>query len=205
MQRFAAVLFDLDGVLVDTFPVWHAALNDILRDFGYRQLTAEEYRERVWSKPFHEVVPKEFPGLTMDMMWAHFLPKATAALVGCKPMPHALETVAAVRKHHKIGVITNSKHVAAEIILKTCGLQIPVVIARDDVTREKPHPEMVLQACERLGARPSATAVVGDSWYDLEAAHAAGCVAIGLAIDADYRIESLSALPALLGDTHGPL
>src|SRR5262249_5152089 len=96
-------------------------------------------------------------------------------------------------------LITNTPGPLAGEILRHAGLALDTIVGGTDVPAGKPAPDMVLEACRRLGVTPGEAAVVGDSRFDRDAAAAAAVRFIGLRLDGDARIERLSELWGLLG------
>lgn len=82
----------------------------------------------------------------------------------------------------KIGIITRNNRRVALNVLKKCGLSmyVDIVLARDDVTNVKPHPDHVVKAVDALHSTPACTVVVGDHHFEIEAGNKAGCYTVGV-------------------------
>ena len=72
------------------------------------------------------------------------------------------------------------------------------LVTATDVPRDKPAPDVALEACARLGVAPADALLVGDTVNDRTAAEAAGCPFAGLGVEGGYPLPRLDALPALL-------
>jgi beta-phosphoglucomutase-like phosphatase (HAD superfamily) len=84
------------------------------------------------------------------------------------------------------------------------GASPDALVGGTDVPRPKPAPDMVLLACERLGAPPARSWVVGDTAFDREAARAAGARFAGLGLEGDLTLSRLTDLLTGTGDGPGP-
>ncbi|HXG61292.1 MAG TPA: HAD family hydrolase [Planctomycetota bacterium] len=168
-----AVLFDLDGVLVDTYEVWFHLLNDVARRLGYPPISRETYRE-TWGQGVEEDVRRFYPGRTIPEIQAEYARLYADHLPHLRVMEGADRALAALSAPK--AVITNSPTPVAERALALAGLarHFATVVGSDQVPRSKPAPDMVLEACRRLDVRPAEAVVVGDSRFDEEAARAAG-------------------------------
>ena len=175
-----AVLFDLDGVLVDSYPIWFPVLNATLEAFARPAVTEEEFRA-TWGQSVSADLERWFPGFTQEELEAayarHFLIHTSAVRV----MEGAADTLRAIRDHGlPVAVVTNSQRDVAEALLNSAGLAdlIDTVVTGSDVSRPKPAPDMILKAVDRLGRLPGSVTMVGDSEFDRTAAAAAGCTFI---------------------------
>ncbi len=210
--RPIAILFDLDGTLVDTVPFileavrhafegygtcptdaeWIAGIGTPLRtqlaSFARRPEDVEELFERYRSfwLARHDERTRAFPG--------------------------AAEAVAALSAAgHPIGVVTAKIEQGAYRTLRHTGLlpHVQAVVGADSCPNAKPHPEPVLLALSKLGWSPSEAILVGDSPHDIAAAKAAGARAVAAlwgaharpaleAAGADFFLEDVRDVPALV-------
>ena len=195
-----AVLWDLDGVLLDSYEVWYHLLNETSRAFGGIEISRQMMRDG-WGQGVAADVERFFPHKTVAeteaYYHAHFMEHARYLRVD----PDARAVTAELRRRGLAqAVITNTPSPLAREILAAAGLELDTVVGGTDVPNAKPAPDMVREACRRLGVAETESLVVGDSRYDLEAARGAGVTCIGLRMDADARIERVSdllGLPAL--------
>jgi HAD superfamily hydrolase (TIGR01509 family) len=195
-----AVLWDLDGVLIDSYEVWFHLLNATSRAFGGIAISREVMRDG-WGQGIAADVERFFPHKTVAeteaYYHAHFMEHARHLRVD--PEARAVTDELRLRGFGQ-ALITNTPSPLAREILGAAKLALDTVVGGTDVPNAKPAPDMVREACRRLGVSSSEALVVGDSRYDREAAGGAGVHFIGLRMDGDARIEQISellGLPAL--------
>jgi pyrophosphatase PpaX len=207
-----AVLFDLDGTLVDTVPFILEAVREAFDGYGVCPTDAE------WiagiGTPLRTQLAS-FARRTEDVealfqryrsYWLAHHDERT------RPFPGAVETVAALAvAGHPIGVVTAKIEQGAHRTLRHAGLlpHVGAVVGADSCAHAKPHPEPVLLALARLGREPSEAILVGDSPHDVAAAKAAGARAAAAlwgacgrdvlaAAGADWFLSDVREVPALV-------
>lgn len=187
-----AVLFDLDGVLIDSRDAWFHVLQDATRALGHPPIPRDAF-DASFGQGVEADAATFFPGTSVDALdaWlaAHFLDHARHVVVNVDagPVLRALS-----QRGARTAVVTNTQSALARETLRAAGLEPDLVIGAHDVKRGKPAPDMVLLACERLAVAPARAVLVGDSRFDREAARAAGVRFVGYGIDGDARIARLS-------------
>ena len=182
----SAVLFDMDGVLVDSAPLHVRAYEQVFRDAGIEFSDAARDAVRQ-GKPRSEVIEIGVPGANAVIKQALFdaKPNALATLLQTAQhvsMPGATRTVRALAERGvAMGVVTNSS--APEMWLKAAGVleQMSVLITRNDVSSPKPSPEGYLLAAKRLNVSPAECVVFEDSHDGWLAATGAGMRAVIIA------------------------
>jgi len=216
-RRWKAVLFDLDGTLIDSLPDIAAAANRLLAAEGRAPLTPAEVRPMIGDGA-GRLVERVFaargglPGPALAPYLARFVAdyeKRAADLT--RPFPHVAETLAGLKAEGiRMAVCTNKPSGATALALGTLGLAdfFDVVVGGDDAPALKPDPRHLLAAVERLGTSVGDTAMVGDSANDVLAAKAAGipCVAVSFGylrgpvgdLGADAVIDDFRDLPRAL-------
>ena len=184
-----AVLFDCDGVLVDSEALSCEATSDLLRARGAK-LTNEEVRALFlgrsaadhvrWCRDHGVAIEDDF-GAVKDRAYVE---RARGRL---KAMPGALELVERVHGKTKIAVATSGTPEKVAFSLQETGLDrfFDVVVTASEVARGKPHPDLFLRAAERLAVEPVACVVIEDSAPGVQAARAAGMKAVALASSMD--------------------
>jgi HAD superfamily hydrolase (TIGR01509 family) len=196
----AGVLFDLDGVLVDSFGAWHAVLDQALAERGRPPITLEEMR-RGWGQGIQVDADKYFAGETIPSLSATYDRLFRAHLDRVVLMPDAMATAAALAgRGIRLALVTNTPRDIALRILDLTGLapHFTAVAAGDEVERPKPAPELLRLAAQRLALGLERCVFVGDTAVDLEAGRRAACFTIGYRLAADAQIERLSELVPLL-------
>lgn len=219
----AAVVFDLDGTLIDSADDLGAAANRLLASEGRRPLTPQEVRrfigdgsrvyvQRAWAATGAPADDSDGPQ-GLDSLVARFIAEYQSDVAGhTVAYPGAVETVAKLAAAGiAVAVCTNKPQRPAELVLEALGFapHLRAVAGGDRFPHRKPDPRHLLDTLALLGATPQAAVMVGDNEHDMAVAHGAGTGAVlvsyGYArlplaeIEADARIDSLSALPGLLG------
>jgi len=179
-----AVLFDCDGLLVDSEPWWERAEMDMYARRGL-VLTAEE-RPALMGRSTWEVAGMfaevfDEPG-QIDAL-AHELLDSVAALVraNIEPMPGALDLVRMIAETGvPMAVVSNSPRDVVQASLDGSGLNalIHEIVGSEDVTTPKPAPDPYLVACARCGAAPRASVGFEDSPVGLASVVAAGLATV---------------------------
>jgi sugar-phosphatase len=194
VRRVSAVLFDLDGVLVEsrlaTERVWLAwALKNGI-DEGALRSAMHGVRSV-------EVVRALRPDLDAVVESDELERRQAADTDGLRPIPGAAEVLAAVRSDHA-AVVTSATKPLALARLRAAGLEPPaVMVFADDVARGKPDPEGYLTAARRLGADPAEALVVEDAPPGIEAGRAAGMATV--AVPSTHAPEELRRADVVLG------
>ncbi len=198
--RPKALLFDLDGVLIQSGELWLEALSQASARFGGRAVTREEFLPSFGQGTQADI--DQF-GLRCSVSELdHFFAEVFPAMAGeVWTDPDALGMLQALRRERvALAVATNTASHLAHRLLAAGGLDAPLsfVACSDLVARPKPAPDMLLLALEALGAAPSEAWMVGDSAFDRDAAAAAGLLFVGYRQAGDLRIDSLGELPSLV-------
>ena len=172
-----AILFDLDGVLVDSTKSVEREWRVWAKEHGIDGDAVMAIAHGVRSR---EVIKAVAPHLDAEME-ALKLENREASDDGLVVMPGAIELVHSIPKD-SWGVVTSGTRRLASARLRLAGVPDPkVLVAADDVSNGKPHPEPYLKGAERLGVKPEECVVIEDAPAGIQAAHAAGMKAIGLA------------------------
>ena len=168
-----AILFDLDGVLVDTYEVWFELLNEVARRHGYAPITPEAYKKS-WGQGIEVDVGLYYTRHTVEQIRDEYARYYGDFLHHLKVMEGADATLKSIRLPK--AVITNSPVGLARRALSLAKLDahFQTVVGCDEVPRSKPAPDGVLEACRRLGVKPSEAILIGDSRFDEGAAQSAG-------------------------------
>lgn len=211
--RPVAVVFDLDGILVDSEDLWGVAEQRVVEEFGHEWNPA--VRAQMLGKGPDDaaaVLAAAVGGLDPVDVARRLLEAVTVEFRRGVPVNEdALELVAGLKGRLPLGVATNSRRVVAELSLASAGLEsaFDAVVTADDVAAAKPAPDPYAVACERLGVDPARTIGIEDSPVGARSAKAAGLWVVGCPSFSDERMEaadvvvdSLSHLDAdvLLGD-----
>jgi sugar-phosphatase len=188
MTKFpcAAILFDLDGVLVDSTGSVDRQWRAWAREHGIDEQTVIAIAHGVRSI---EVIRAVAPHLDAQVE-ARKLEAREAADRGILVMPGAIDLIRTIPED-KWAVVTSGTRYLASARLKLAGMPVPkVMVAADDVINGKPHPEPYLKGAELLRVNPAECLVIEDAPAGIRAAHAAGMKAIALA--STYPVAALS-------------
>ena len=194
MRDAAAVLFDLDGVLVDSYEVWFHLLEALARELGYPPVSRDAFQAG-WGQGIEADVRRFFPRHTVADLERLYAERFEAHLGHLRVMEGVGDVFAALRRRAlPTAVITNTPASMAVALVARAGAAPDVLVGGTDVPRAKPAPDMVLVACARLGVPPGASWVVGDTAFDREAARAAGARFAGLGLEGDVTLARLADL-----------
>jgi phosphoglycolate phosphatase len=181
-KSIEAVIFDLDGTLIDTAGEIATALDRTFAELGHRPLPASEVRDLIGrgvpslvERALAKVGGTDNLGHAVERFEAHYAQTVGTASLLFPGVRAGLEALAAAGM--PMAVVTNKPRFFTEQLLQ--GLRVTpffgAVVAGDDGIRRKPHGDMLVAACERMGSTPARTLMLGDSDNDIIAARAAGC------------------------------
>jgi HAD superfamily hydrolase (TIGR01509 family) len=203
VTRPAAVLFDNDGLLLDTEVLWTRAEVTLFERFGLT-FTIEHKRELIGtSGPVAEATierhldaPGQGPALMAEL---HDL-VMEEALLGVEPMPGAVGLLDALDV--PVGVASNSPRTFVERTLAAAGLRerFGCVLSADDVAHPKPAPDLYVMLARGLGAEPADCVALEDSQTGVAAARAAGAFVIGVPSLDDMRLDEADLVVPSLAD-----
>jgi sugar-phosphatase len=175
----SAILFDMDGTLVDSTAVVEHTWTEWARANGYDPEYVVSYSH---GRPTEETLRAIAPHIDAATEAAVLLAKEELDPTPILSIPGALEAAAAAARFGKWAVVTSATRRLAESRLRMTGLPAPpVLISSGDILHGKPHPEPYLRAAEQLGIPPAECIVFEDAPTGIEAGRAAGMVVIGLA------------------------
>ena len=198
--QIKAVFFDLDGVLVNSYPAWYILFNDALQHFGFKPITEKTFRKH-WGQSTEEDVRIFMPGRTAEEVRAYFQSHFIDYMTDIKIDPFAQSTLSALsRSNMALACLTNSHRDITRQILAVHKLAkyFKIIITADDAKRPKPAPDMLLDACRFFNLKPERTVFIGDTHSDELAGAAAGCIFIGYRFDSNIRINNLQDLLDIL-------
>jgi len=180
-----AVLWDMDGTLVDTEPYWMAAETPLVESFG-GTWSHEQALQMVGLGLEDAARILQDQGVRMDVaaIVAHLTDEVLGSLArnGVPFRPGARELLQSLRDAGvKTALVTMSMRRMAQTVVDLIDFHaFDVIIAGDDVTRPKPFPDPYLQAAELLGVDPRTTVAIEDSPNGLRAAVSSGAVTLGV-------------------------
>ncbi len=212
-----ALIFDFDGVIFDSEPVHISGFAQVVQPLGI-EFTNEEYQQRYLGFDDYEVLrlmsrhyDMEISEDRINQLVAEktaYLQKNLAEVT--LPIPGVVELInSAAARGIPLGLCSGGLRDEIELGLKRLGVRemFPVVLAAEDVTNCKPHPEGYLRAAELLAehtgqvVRPGRCVAIEDSPTGLAAVRAAGMKA--LAITSTYQVKDLGMSDKIVGDLTG--
>ncbi|MGI8456918.1 MAG: HAD-IA family hydrolase [Propionibacteriaceae bacterium] len=180
-RTFGAVVFDLDGTLVDSTPAVKRAWTTWAIE---HEVTTEQLKGQ-HGKPSAGVVRSLIPADRHDPAIDRISELELADVHDIVVLPGAAEALAALESA-RTAIATSCDRPLAAARIAAAGLLAPaVVVTVDDVERGKPHPDPFLEAARRLGVPPECCLVVEDAPAGLAAAHAAGCATLAVQTTTD--------------------
>ena len=206
-KKIDAVVFDNDGLLLDTEEAWTRAETALFARHG-STFTGEHKRDLIGTSPVTSSAKLEvmldMPGRGPALMDELHDQVMEEALLGVPARPGALELLEAVRAAGlPVGVASNSARAFVERVLSGAGLldgHFDVVVTANDVQNPKPAPDLYLAACAALGADPERSAALEDSAIGVAAARAAGMYVIAVPYFPDLPIDGASLTVESLAD-----
>ena len=180
MTHPSAMLFDLDGTLLDSAPDMVAALNEVRADIGLEPLPVEKVGHGVTRGAvgllelgMPETDEKTFEAWREKLIdgYAQNIFEKSSLYDGVEELLAALD-----RSGVPWGLVTHKPEYLTRAVMEACGLsgRVSCSVCGDTLQESKPHPAPVLLACERLGVEPGETLFAGDDLRDIEAGVAAG-------------------------------
>ncbi|MDN3295297.1 HAD-IA family hydrolase [Streptomyces ficellus] len=200
-----ALLFDNDGTLVSSLESVHRCWSRWAEEYG---IAAEDFaRVELHGRPAVEIIAELLPAdrtagalARIEQLEVDDVPGGVELLPGTKELLASLPA-------GRWAVVTSATRPLAEARLREAGIEAPVVIAADDITRGKPDPEPYLLAAAKLGVDPAACVVFEDAPAGLAAGRAAGMATVALTtthdpseLVADVVVPDLSAVSAQATD-----
>jgi phosphoglycolate phosphatase len=213
-----AIVWDLDGTLVDSAPDLHSALNIVLEKRGFAGHSLASVRNMI-GNGVPKLVERGFNATgerleptQLDELVALFVDEYRACATDqTRPYPHIVETLQSIQAMNiPMGVCTNKPEAFTRQILKGLNLAgyFDYIVGGDTTSTRKPDPQPLLACLAGLATEPLSGLMIGDSIHDVHAAHAAGVI-VGVVpwgyrstpvedLGADFIIHDMTTLPELL-------
>jgi HAD superfamily hydrolase (TIGR01509 family) len=174
----AAVIFDLDGVLVDSEQVWDAARRDVVAGHGGKWraeatrdmlgMSSREWPRYVVEQLGVDLTPQEVNDAVVQRLLARYD-------IELPLLPGAREAVFRLAEHYPLGLASSSNREVIDLVLDEMGVreEFMATVSSEEVARGKPAPDVYREAARRLGVRAARCAAIEDSENGIRSAHAA--------------------------------
>jgi HAD superfamily hydrolase (TIGR01509 family) len=184
-SRLQAVIFDLDGVLIDSETVWDDARRQVVKDGGGRwQESATRAMQGMsspeWSRYLRdelgvELDPDQISDRVVELVLDEY--RREVPLI-----PGAVEAVRRLAGHWPLGLASSANRPVIDAVLETAGLtqSFSATVSGEEVQRGKPAPDVYLAVAAKLAVQPARSAAIEDSTNGLKAAAAAGMLVIAV-------------------------
>jgi HAD superfamily hydrolase (TIGR01509 family) len=184
-RAVAAVVFDLDGVLVDSEAVWGEIRERFTEESGgrwhegaLREMMGMSSLE--WSRYMHDELEVPLPPEEINRQ---VVDRVTEGYREHLPLlPGAVEAVRSLGREWPLGLASSSNRPLIDLVLERAGLadSFQVTVSSEEVERGKPAPDVYLEAARRLRVDPEGCAAIEDSTNGIKSAHAAGMAVIAV-------------------------
>jgi HAD superfamily hydrolase (TIGR01509 family) len=180
-----AVVFDLDGLLLDTEQLWDEVREQLARERGGRwhegaQADMMGMSSPEWSRYMHETIGlRERPDEIADEVVRRMQDRYRERL---PLLPGAREAVERIAARWPLGLASSSNRPLIDLALEIAGLAplFRVTVSSEEVSRGKPAPDVYVEAARRLGAQATRVAAIEDSRNGIRSAHEAGMKVIAI-------------------------
>lgn len=207
LSSYQAVLFDVDGTLVDSVHGLVRGLYDTYETFGYRTFTHKEIRATI-GIPLHEQMKIAMgPGASEERIREgidYAIERYAIHQSECKLFEPAVEALRLVHESGKKTALVTSKNareVEGFLPKFAARSSVQCIVCASDVQFPKPSPESALLACRQLGVAPADSVMIGDSIYDLRCAKAAGMAAVAVSYGSTSKEALWNEQPDALFET----
>jgi len=198
-MKIEAVIFDMDGVLIDAKDWHYHALNRALGHFGYTISRSDHLsafdglptRKKLEMLSHERGLPRGLHAFLNDLKQQYTTDQVHT---DCRPIfvhEYALSNLRALG--YKLGLASNSVRNSVELMMEKSALRpyLDVMVSNEDVSKPKPDPDMYLTATRMLGVAPENTLVVEDNPNGIKAAEDAGCHLLVVHSVFDVKLDAI--------------
>jgi len=198
--RYPAVLFDLDGTLIDSGAIILASFRHATQTVLRREIPDAELAALVGGSNIHDQMRSIDAAQVEELVrvYREHNEPLHDELEAFEGIEHVLAQLK--REGRRLGIVTAKRRKTVELAFAVLPLEryFDVVVTSDMTERHKPDPEPVLTALERLGVGPAEAAFVGDSPFDVASGKAAGVFTVAVAWGNIHPIENLAEADVLV-------
>lgn len=199
-KKLKAILFDLDGVIIDSFNAWFKIFNKTRKHYKLTEVSEQEFEKKIWGTCFENSTKKYFKGIELEEITKFYFSRIEEFKSNTKLNENVKETLEKIKqKGIKTAIVSNTNQKSVSEILKHHKLSrfFDTILGGDSVEHGKPAPDSLLEACKQLGVKTSESIMVGDTFNDKGAAKNANVFFIGYNIDGDFKISDFKDLLGL--------
>jgi HAD superfamily hydrolase (TIGR01549 family) len=176
-----AVLFDMDGTLLDSFEQHGRALVAALADFGFPSPSLARTRQLMGLPGLETVLTLGVPPEQAQEVWLRWAEWECRLADLVHPFPGVMSLLERLRAaDYRLGIVTSRPRISLDATPAALDLlpYVNLLVTRDDTAEGKPHPAPLLHAFQHLGVPPAQGVYVGDAAFDIEAGRRAGCLTV---------------------------
>ncbi|MFH1623371.1 MAG: HAD family hydrolase [Candidatus Aenigmatarchaeota archaeon] len=180
LENIKAVIFDKDGVLLDSLDTCYQAFSDMIQHFNLNEVSRDEFVKDFWGKKSgsnrEKLEKNNSPSENGEGKAEYYHMRRKELQHMSKLYPGVKNMLAGLKGRYHIALVTNTEKSRAKSILDSFGiLGYFDVIVGGECTKPKPSPDPILKACNEMGVEPSEALFVGDTKTDIDAGKSAGC------------------------------
>lgn len=188
-----AVLFDLDGVLIDSLKTNYLAYNSTLKRFGKKKIGLKKYQDVFWGPHIDDCIKISFGNLTKEMMKKiadHYHKRRLEFTKFTRIYQNVIVILKKLKKKFKLGLVTSTVAFVTHKTLEYFDIKkyFDVIVCGDEA-KPKPAPDAIFKACNDLKIKPEEAIYVGDNFQDVDAGKRAKCFTV--AVTTTSSIEEL--------------
>jgi HAD superfamily hydrolase (TIGR01549 family) len=189
-----AVVFDLDGTLLDSLPVVLDCYRETIEEMGGPLYSAQEVLNSFHLGPAARMLSTLIGSPVGAEAVARYEARLSARATGVTAYPGVASVLERLHGWVPLAVLTSADTAAARMLLAATELEafFDVVLGGDRVPRSKPAPDGLLMVCDTLGVEPKHAAYVGDGPADMQAAQACGALALAAAWGHQFRSDRVA-------------
>lgn len=194
------IIFDLDGVLIDSYKAWQKLLNYALKHYGKKTISEKEF-QRFWGQGMEKDIEILLPEITLSQLQKFYEDNFQKFSNYIKVFPETEFVLKKLKeKGLKIAIASNSAPKILTFCIKEAGLEkyLDYFLGASDSLKGKPEPDILFEILEVLKLKKEEVLFVGDSPFDIEAGKRAGIKTVGIGIKGDKEIKNLKDLIYLI-------
>jgi HAD superfamily hydrolase (TIGR01509 family) len=167
-QTMRAIVFDMDGLMIDSERIYWDAGRQIAREHG-KEVSDQTLGRMMGRKPLESLTvfatELGIPDRPEDLLEAREARVVSVLEAGVEPMSGLMDVLPVLRQKYKLAIATSARRYMVDIIMRSLRVEhyFDVVQTSDDVTNGKPDPEIYLKAMSKLGVKPAESVVLEDS------------------------------------------